>query len=224
MEAIILAGGFGTRLKSVINEIPKPMAPINNKPFLSYLLNYLQKNNISRVVLSVGYKGEMIQEFFGDSFGNLELVYSTEDEPLGTGGAIKKALSFCTQDKIFVVNGDTFFDVDLRLIELKEKSKLTLSLKQMENFDRYGCIKTNEIGYVTAFKEKEFTKKGNINAGVYLLSKDIFDKYALENKFSFESFMQENLETLNIGSILFDNYFIDIGIPDDYRKAQEEIV
>lgn len=223
MEAIILAGGFGTRLKSVVNEVPKPMAPIGDKPFLTYLLSYLQRNGISRVILSVGYKSETIKEFFGNSFENIELVYSTEYEPLGTGGAIKKALSFCKEDKIFIINGDTFFDIDLSLIDLKAKSKLTLSLKKMENFDRYGCVEIDDVGYVTAFREKEFTKKGNINAGIYLLSKDIFDKYALKDKFSFENFMQENLANLHIGSMIFDDYFIDIGIPKDYKKAQEEI-
>lgn len=222
MEAIVLAGGLGTRLRSVVSNLPKPMAPIEDKPFLEYILRYLQKNGITRVVLSVGYKWETIKAYFGDKFENIELVYSIEDEPLGTGGAIKKAIDEIQDDQAYIINGDTFFDVDLNKLTLEE-NKLMLSLKQMEDFDRYGCVESNDSNFITSFTEKGYRKIGNINGGIYLASKDIFEKYTIEEKFSFEEFMQTNFETLNAKVEIFDSYFIDIGIPEDYEKAQSEI-
>lgn len=223
MEAIVLAGGLGTRLRSVVADLPKPMAPINDKPFLEYILKYLKKNGVNRVILSVGYKWETIKEHFGDRYEDMELIYSVEDEPLGTGGAIKKAMENIKNENVFIINGDTFFDVNLMNLYLKEDSKILLCLKQMKEFDRYGCVESDENGYVSDFTEKEYREIGNINGGIYLANKDIFDNFKLEEKFSFEDFMQKNYKQLNISSEIFKDYFIDIGIPQDYKKAQEEI-
>ncbi|QKJ22278.1 nucleotidyltransferase family protein [Poseidonibacter lekithochrous] len=222
MEAIVLAGGLGTRLKSVVSELPKPMAPICDRPFLEYILNYLHKNGIKRVILSVGYKWETIKEYFGYSYENMELIYSIENEPLGTGGAIKKAMDKIKNKIFFIINGDTFFNIDLKNLTLKEDSKLMLSLKKMNNFDRYGCVE-HKNGYITEFREKEYYERGDINCGIYLASTDIFDKYNIEYKFSFEEFIQNNFKELRTTSEVFDNYFIDIGIPEDYALAQKEI-
>jgi D-glycero-alpha-D-manno-heptose 1-phosphate guanylyltransferase len=224
MEAIVLVGGLGTRLQSVVNDVPKPMAPIGEKPFLEYILRYLQKNGITRVILSVGYKWEVIKEYFGNKFENIELIYSIEDEPLGTGGAIKKAMLNIKNQEVYVINGDTFFDVDLKELCLKKNSKLQLSLKEMKSFDRYGSVESNLENYVTKFTEKEYKDFGNINGGIYLSSKNIFLEYDLEDKFSFEEFMENNSKKLNITTHIFNNYFIDIGIPSDYKKAQDEMV
>ena len=223
MEAIVLAGGLGTRLQSVVSDVPKPMAPIEDKPFLEYILKYLKKNDILRVILSVGYKWEIIKEYFGDNFDGIELIYSVEDEPLGTGGAIKNAMSKVTSNEVYIINGDTFFNVNLNKLELVNDSKLMLSLKNMQDFDRYGCVESDENNLVTKFTEKSYRKVGNINGGIYLASKDIFDDFDLATVFSFEEFMENNLQKLNISSMVFDNYFIDIGIPEDYEKAQKEI-
>ena len=223
LEAIVLAGGLGTRLRSVVSDLPKPMAPIGDKPFLEYILKYLQKNGITRVILSVGYKWEAIKEYFGDKFESIELIYSVEDEPLGTGGAIKKAMNQVKNSQVYIINGDTFFDVDLKSLDLKDKSKLILSLKHMTDFDRYGCVENDENNLVTAFTEKGYRESGNINGGIYLASKDIFNEYDLDEKFSFEEFMQVNFEELKISVKVFEKYFIDIGIPEDYQKAQSEI-
>lgn len=223
LEAIVLAGGLGTRLRSVVSDLPKPMAPIGGKPFLEYILKYLQKNGITRAILSVGYKWETIKEYFGDKFENIELIYSVEDEPLGTGGAIKKAMNQVKNSQVYIINGDTFFNVDLKSLFLEDNCKLILSLKHMTNFDRYDCVENDENNLVTAFTEKGYRESGNINGGIYLASKDIFSEYDLDKKFSFEEFMQENFKQLKINSAIFDNYFIDIGIPEDYEKAQSEI-
>lgn len=225
MEAIVLAGGLGTRLRSVVTDVPKPMAPIGDKPFLDYLFKYLKKNGVDRVILSVGYKWEIIQNYLGDNFDGIQVVYSVEDEPLGTGGAIKKAMNKVTSNDVFIINGDTFFDVDLSELKknVNNECKLILSLKNMHDFDRYGCVESDSNGIVIAFTEKEYRKVGNINGGIYLTKRDIFENYDLDEKFSFEEFMQNNLHKLKINSLVFNNYFIDIGIPEDYEKAQNEL-
>ncbi len=223
MEAIVLAGGLGTRLQSVVSNIPKPMALIGEKPFLEYILRYLKNNGVKRVILSVGYKWEIIEKYFGNNFDGIELVYSVENEPLGTGGAIKKAISKVISDEVYIINGDTFFNVELNSLSLVDSSKLMLSLKEMKNFDRYGSVEIDKNGFVVAFNEKVYRDIGNINAGIYILSKDIFDTYILGEKFSFEEFMANEFQKLQITTKIFKNYFIDIGIPEDYKKAQVEI-
>ncbi|HEC1787904.1 nucleotidyltransferase family protein [Campylobacter lari] len=216
MQAIVLAGGLGTRLKSVVQDLPKPMAPINGKPFLAFVLEYLKKQGITEVILSVSYKYELIQECFKDEFDGMKIHYNIEKELLGTGGAIKDALKFI-QNQAYVLNGDTFFDIDLKKLVLND-SKICIALKQMQNFDRYGTVNIDDQGIVTSFEEKVFKKRGLINGGIYLLKKDIFDEFDLEKKFSFEEFLQVNYKILKIQAQIFDDYFIDIGIPEDYYK------
>ncbi|EPI3216169.1 D-glycero-D-manno-heptose 1-phosphate guanosyltransferase [Campylobacter coli] len=215
MQAIVLAGGLGTRLRSVVQDLPKPMAPINGKPFLAFVLEYLKKQGITEIILSVSYKYELIQEYFKDEFHGMKIHYNIEKELLGTGGAIKDALKL-VKNEAYVVNGDTFFDIDLKKLVLNS-SKICIALKQMQNFDRYGTVNVDEQGIVTSFEEKVF-KQGLINGGIYLLKKDIFDEFSLEKKFSFEEFLQENYKLLKIQTQIFDDYFIDIGIPEDYIK------
>jgi D-glycero-alpha-D-manno-heptose 1-phosphate guanylyltransferase len=134
-DAVILAGGLGTRLRSEIGEFPKVLAPVNGKPFLSFVLDYLQKNGIETVVLSVGYKAELIQQEFGENYKGLKLIYAIESSPLGTGGAMKLALEKNKAEMLFILNGDTFFDIDLKELEnfhLQNKSTCTLALKKNE--------------------------------------------------------------------------------------------
>lgn len=225
LEAIVLAGGLGTRLRGVVSDLPKPMAPIGGKPFLEYIIHYLKKNGIKRIVLSVGYKWERIRAYFADYFDGIEIVYSIEGEPLGTGGAIIKAMDHVNDRKVYIINGDTFFDVPLNVLwqEFQLNSKLMLSLKKMHNFDRYGCVESNVDGLVQAFSEKGYRKIGNINGGIYLSSKDVFEGFVLEEKFSFEAFMEEHYKILHIRALVFSSYFIDIGIPEDYARAQNEL-
>ncbi|ECR6676698.1 nucleotidyltransferase family protein [Campylobacter jejuni] len=220
MQAIILCGGLGTRLKSVIKDIPKPMAPINNKPFLEFIFEYLKKQGIKEIILAVSYKYEVIQEYFKDEFLGIKIKYSIEKEPLGTGGAIKQALKFI-KNELYVLNGDTFFDIDLSKLKL-DKSKICLALKQMNDFDRYGTINIDKHGLVISFKEKVFKKQGLINGGIYFLNKDIFNDFTLQEKFSFEEFLQENYKKLKARACIFDDYFIDIGVPSDYERFSDE--
>jgi D-glycero-alpha-D-manno-heptose 1-phosphate guanylyltransferase len=223
-DVIVLAGGKGTRLQSVISDVPKPMAPIAGKPFLWYLLNFLKKGGAKRIVLSVGYKKESIIDYFGHEFNKMQLVYAEENEPLGTGGAIAHALSLCESDNVLVYNGDTFFNApcqDLLHFHIKENNAISIYLKEIENPDRYGTV-TLEKNVISAFKEKqEGLKNGLINAGVYCFNKKaiVFPK---DKVFSFE---KEILETYAkkqaLGGLINNAYFIDIGIPEDYKKANE---
>ena len=223
MEAIILAGGFGTRLSKVVSDVPKPMAPINERPFLEYLLDDLNDKGINRVILAVGYKKEIIKNYFQERYKNIEIIYSDEDTPLGTGGAIKKALTLSKAEDIFVVNGDTFFDVDLKEMykfHKENNSNLTLAIKEMERFDRYGSLAL-EGNKIIKFEEKKYIEKGYINGGIYLLKRTILDDKK-EERFSFEKDILENKE-LKVEKYGYksEGYFIDIGIPEDYYKYIE---
>ena len=221
MEAIVLAGGFGTRLQSVVSDRPKPMADINGEPFLKYILEYLKRFDISKVVLSTGYMSEVIEDYFKDSYKGMSIVYSKEETPLGTGGAIKRGLSYCSEDDIIVLNGDTFFDVDIYSLMQRHKSldaDITLSLKKMYDFDRYGTVEVDE-NFILNFKEKMYVDEGLINGGVYAIKKKRFDIIA--DKFSIEKDVLEKREK-RLGYAISDGYFIDIGIPQDYQKAKED--
>jgi len=225
-EAVILAGGFGTRLKSIVNEIPKPMALIKDLPFLSYLLEFLSKYKFEKVILAAGYKSDVIKLYFGTFYKNIELIYSVEKEPLGTGGAIFKAAALVNSDYYFVLNGDTFFDVDLESMErlfLEKNSDLMVALKPMVNFKRYGAVITND-DKIVSFDEKKFCENGLINGGIYLINKSWLEERAVGKVFSFEKdILEKRLIRDKIAYYLSDGYFIDIGIPEDYIRASEEL-
>lgn len=141
MEAVILAGGFGTRLQKVVHDVPKPMAPVAGKPFLSYLLDQLDRQGCTHAILAVGYKKEIIQDFFGSHYKGISLSYSVEDDPLLTGGALKKALRQVTEDVAVVLNGDTFFSVDFsKMIDFHNQahSDATLAVKELHDFHGMG--------------------------------------------------------------------------------------
>ena len=222
MEAIILAGGFGTRLSQVVKDVPKPMAPVAGHPFLKYVLDDLIEQGVDRIVLAVCYKKECILDYFGDQYANAEIVYSVEDKPLLTGGAIKKALTECQEQRVFVINGDTFFKVDLKAMRAysqKEKKTITIAVKEMMECSRYGLLSINEHNEVTAFHEKQFCQRGFINGGIYDIRRDALDD--APEKFSLEQeFFPHMLRKLEIAAFVSNGAFIDIGVPEDYEKAQ----
>lgn len=227
MDAIVLAGGMGTRLKAVVKDIPKPMAPIGNRPFLSYILDELYAQGVRRAVLSTGYKHEVVEEYFGNHYKGLEIEYSVEDSPLGTGGAIKKALACVQTPQAMILNGDTMFKVDLQAMQRFHQEKgadMTLALRKMEKCDRYGTVET-EAHRVVRFGEKMASKPGAINGGIYMLNKDVVLGKGLPEKFSFEKdFMEAFYQDINMLAYESDAYFIDIGIPQDYARAQNELL
>ncbi len=222
-EAIILAGGFGTRLKSVTGDVPKPMADINGRPFLACIFDYLKKGGVRRAVLSVHYNWEFIKDYFKDEFEGISLAYSIEETPLGTGGAIRKSFEFVSSGNALVLNGDTYFPVDLRAMAASHeamKAKCTIALKEMRDFDRYGTVEVDASGRVRAFQEKRFTAKGFINGGVYIVEREMLAATPLGAKFSFEKDVLEGLcQGGEVGAFESDAYFVDIGIPEDYKKA-----
>lgn len=226
-EAIVLAGGMGTRLRTVVSDVPKPMAPVNGRPFLAYLLDDLATQGINRVILAVGYKREVIVEYFGDHYKGIDLIYSVEEEPLGTGGAILQAFDHIKGDRAFVLNGDTYFQVDLRALDTfysAHSCDMTLALKPMKDFDRYGTVRMEEASNrILGFDEKQFREEGLINGGVYLFGKGVWEGVASGMRFSFETEILEGLyATKTFCGMVSDTYFIDIGIPTDYERSQHD--
>jgi D-glycero-alpha-D-manno-heptose 1-phosphate guanylyltransferase len=226
MEAIVLAGGFGTRLKCITGDLPKPLADVCGKPFLSYVLNYLVGQKIERIILSTGYRHDAIEAAFGSSYRGVAIEYIVEREPLGTGGAIRKAFSAVRDDCVSVVNGDTFFAADISTMEQlhrQEQALATLALKPLTNFNRYGVVKV-EDRRIVGFEEKGVCDCGYVNGGIYLMSAAILPYLDRCGKiFSFEAdFLQKRVSDLRIAAFISDAYFIDIGIPSDYERAQQE--
>lgn len=242
MEVIILAGGLGTRLRSEVKDVPKCMAPVAGKPFLWYLLTDLKKyKEVTRVILSVGYLREVIFEWIPTVKAEFpfEFDYAIEEDPLGTGGGIRLAMEKVREEEAIILNGDTYFAVDLDMLVKQHRDnsmKLTLALKPMTNFDRYGQVLTlgdlmkhakENLSLVdnniTEFKEKQPCAEGSINGGVYVLSKINPFMYNLPPRFSFEKeVLEKNVPSKMIGGFKHDGYFIDIGIPEDYHKADNE--
>lgn len=227
-EAIILAGGFGTRLQTVVSDVPKPMAPVNQAPFLNYIFQYLKHYGITHVVLSTGYLADKISDYYKNEFLEIKISYTKEETPLGTGGGIRLAMEKCHTKNVLVLNGDSFFDVNLNQYYNQHcsfKSDCTLALRKVDNAARYGTIKLGDMGVIKSFREKDgIEKQGLINGGVYILSRELFlNKTKLNEAFSLEKdFFETRINELNIFGFEHQGYFIDIGIPDDYNKAQTD--
>lgn len=226
-ECIVLAGGLGTRLRSVVADVPKCMAPINDKPFLAYIIKYLQSQGIERFIFSLGYKHQVVTNYIGLHYPKLQAKFVIEDEPLGTGGAIKWSCEKATTENVIIANGDTMFKanlMELSAMHLQQKADCTLALKPMQNFERYGVVELDESRAIKSFKEKQFYKEGLINGGLYALNVTTFMNEALPPKFSFEKDYLESLyKHRKMLGLVVDNYFIDIGIPEDFARAQTEL-
>jgi len=226
-EAIILAGGLGTRLRSVVSDLPKCMAPVAGQPFLKYVIRYLLSQGVERFIFSLGYRHELIEEFLNNEFPTLHYECSVEQEPLGTGGAIYLACKRAKETNVLVVNGDTLFKANLKKassFHAENNADCTLLLKPMLDFDRYGAVELDDNYTVSSFKEKQFFQTGDINAGVYILNVEQFMDKDFPEKFSFEKDYLERYHTeKKIFGLIEENYFIDIGIPADFQKAQEEL-
>ena len=227
-QAVILAGGFGTRLSHVVSDVPKPMAPIKNIPFLDFIIKQLQRHGFDNFVFLTGYKAEIIEDYFK----NLpDTIFIKEETALGTGGAILNAFN-SLNDEFFIINGDTFFDIDFSLLEDFGKDKpCTIALRYTNNIQRYGFVEIDDT-----FKTISFVEKGNlpenridgfINGGIYFMKKSVLEHFiknfsgqfiSLETEI-FPQFLKNNeLFGLPLGGC-----FIDIGIPEDYQKAQNLI-
>jgi D-glycero-alpha-D-manno-heptose 1-phosphate guanylyltransferase len=222
MEAIILAGGMGIRLRKTVPDVPKPMAPVNDKPFFFYLLKWIKQYQVDKIILSTGYKPECFYEYFGNLFENIPLIYVTEKKPLGTGGAVIKGLTQTTGNNILIVNGDTWFPIDLDRFyasHLNNKNRFTVALKRMKEFSRYGSVEISGDNIIR-FHEKKFCSEGLINGGIYLVNRKYFESREFPVVFSLEEeILAKEAGTSLLKGMIFDDPFIDIGLPEDYQKA-----
>jgi D-glycero-alpha-D-manno-heptose 1-phosphate guanylyltransferase len=226
-EAIILAGGLGTRLKTVVPDLPKCMAPVAGRPFLFYIINYLRQQGIEKFIFSLGVQHQKIEDYLQSQFPTLNYKSVIESEPLGTGGAVQLAISKASEKNIIIVNGDTLFKADLRKaaqLHIHNMAECTLLLKPMTNFDRYGIVELDANNLVKIFKEKQFYNKGLINGGTYILNISKFLDEEFPQKFSFEKdYLEKYYPERRIYGLIEDVYFIDIGIPEDYNRANAEL-
>ena len=227
MQAILLCGGMGTRLRSVVSDRPKPMADICGKPFLQYLLEMLRDKGITEVIFALGYMGEMIEEYFqdGSAFG-LKIAYSYEEEPLGTGGAIRNALPKILEEEVLVLNADTYFPMDYQgLLRFHQENDgdFSLATRAVPDISRYGAVRRDAAGRILAWNEKledgGQPLAGEINGGIYVMKKSLIAEIP-EGKQSLEQdcIPKWLSEGKRIFGLPFEGYFMDIGIPEDYRQ------
>ena len=222
MEAIILAGGFGTRLQSVLPDLPKPMAPIAGRPFLEILLQTLSDAGFTRAVLSLGYRADVIRRHFGERFAHVSLAYEIEQTPLGTGGAVRMALAHCQADPVFVFNGDTYLNLEVaQVLALWRRHQAPIVVaREVPDTARFGRLQT-EGERVIGFREKGADGPGLINAGCYVLPRNALNGFALGSCFSIESdYLAPTVRTQQVNLFITRSVFIDIGVPEDYQRAQ----
>jgi D-glycero-alpha-D-manno-heptose 1-phosphate guanylyltransferase len=222
MEAIVLAGGLGRRLRSVVNDVPKPMASVAGRPFLEIVIRSLGKKGFDRVILSVGYKAERITSHFGDSFAGVDIVYQVENVPLGTGGAIQASLSHCREQYVHIINGDTYLDVDSDQLEAqwRERGRPFVVARRVDDTARYGAIQVKGERIIR-FSDKGSSGPGLINAGWYLMPVKVLRDIRQNVPFSFESdFLAQAAFHGELNIHITSGMFIDIGIPEDYFRAQ----
>jgi D-glycero-alpha-D-manno-heptose 1-phosphate guanylyltransferase len=226
MEAVILAGGLGTRISSRLKDLPKSMAPIGGRPFLALLLDRLVAAGCARVLLSVGHLRGAILETFGDCYCGMALRYVIEEHPLGTGGAIRLALAQTQGQAALVLNGDTYVEVDFAAIAALHHTAcrpMTMTVTHVRDTSRYGGVLI-EGGFITGFTEKGFQGPGWINAGVYFLNQDFPWPKNLASPFSFETdVLGPALNQILPAAFQSNGYFLDIGVPEDLDRAQKEL-
>jgi D-glycero-alpha-D-manno-heptose 1-phosphate guanylyltransferase len=230
VQAIILAGGAGSRLSSVLKNVPKSMAPVGGRPFLEWLLLDLASQGFKKLILSVGVFHEQIIEHFQAEFAGMDLYYAIEDQPLGTGGAIRRSQALTSEERFFVINGDTLVRLDYREMvrqhELNTRAcggrSVTLALVHQPEIGRYGRVLLEE-NEIVSFQEKKQTGPGWINAGVYLLEQCFPWPLDVGPSFSFErEVLGPHARALRPGIFRSSDYFLDIGVPEDLKRAQIE--
>jgi len=226
-EAIILAGGLGTRLRSAVPDLPKCMAPVGGRPFIAYITDFYRRAGIGRFIFALGYKSAAFDAFFEQEFPNGGYAVSLEDSPLGTGGAIRQACTLATSADLLILNGDTFFRIDLAALSafhVAHQADCSLCLKPMRDFDRFGVVELDGDFRVRQFREKQAYRSGLINGGVYALDRKSFLQEDMPAVFSFEKdYLEKKLEARRIFGLEQDGFFIDIGIPEDYARVQTAI-
>jgi D-glycero-alpha-D-manno-heptose 1-phosphate guanylyltransferase len=230
-QAVVLCGGLGTRLQDTVPQLPKALAPIGDRPFLDYLLANLAKAGVREVVLCLGYKAEMIQSAYQHNDHGLSISVSVESKPLGTAGALKNAASLISSDSFLLLNGDSLVEVDyanLLQVHATSGAKITITLARVDRADRYGTAVLKGNGEISAFFEKSslpaLDGKCLINVGVYALNRSLLDSIpACETPISLERDVLPKFIGRGIFGFVADGFFIDIGVPEDYARAQIEL-
>lgn len=226
-ESIILAGGLGTRLQGVVSDLPKPMAPINGRPFLDILIKFLSLQGVEKIIISVGHLSHVIEDYFGDRKYGIEILYNKEDHPLGTGGAIRECLKLCKSEYALVLNGDTFLNINIsNLLDFNKKSlsPIIVTRKALSS-SRYGSIEIKDNRIISFSSDDQNKINALINAGVYLLPKNLFNNFQAYESFSFEAdFLPIAVKEIKFNAFECNDYFIDIGLPNDYFRAQKELL
>jgi D-glycero-alpha-D-manno-heptose 1-phosphate guanylyltransferase len=220
-EAVVLAGGLGTRLRPVVSEVPKPLAPVAGRPFLHWLLDGLARQGIGRVVLATGYLGHLIEHSIGRAHAGMEIAYAREETPLGTGGAIWAALSHCAGERVFVLNGDTWLGAALAPIAAQAPAAdLVLAVRPVPDRARYGSVLVGAENRVLGLEEKGHSGPGLVNAGLYLMRRDLPSRRAMPAAFSLETEVLARPEGLDLRAHRTEAAFLDIGTPEDFGRAQ----
>lgn len=220
-EILILAGGFGTRLRGEVPDLPKPLAPVAGRPFLAYLMDRYAAAGMTRAILATGYLGEKVEQAMGKRWGGMEIVYSREETPLGTGGAIAAGARLSSGQGLHVCNGDTYLEYSPVALEAAAEGRpMAIALARVPDVSRYGAVDV-EQGRVLQFHEKRPGGAGLINAGSYFLSRAALDALPAEGAFSFEKAVLEPTAAKGgVGALVETAAFIDIGVPEDFRRAQ----
>ncbi|MDP2653501.1 MAG: nucleotidyltransferase family protein [Candidatus Omnitrophota bacterium] len=233
IDVLILCGGLGKRLRSVTGESPKAMAAIKEEPFLNILLKYLRDQGFRRVILCTGFKADVIEEYYRTQDLGLEIVFSREEAPLGTGGAVKNARRFVKSDPFLIVNGDCFCPLDYKVFvkfHRDEKALGSVVVAETENRGDFGSVLLDRSKRVAGFLEKTREdlsglaakfKTGYVNAGVYCFDKVIFDRMPRKNVFSLEYDLFPGLIGWNFLGYIMEDRFLDIGTPERYQEAQK---
>lgn len=227
MQAIILAGGLGTRLQPIISGVPKPMALVGGEPFLAALLRYMQSQGVRKVVFALSHQAQVIRAHFGHHFVGLDIDYSIETSPLGTGGAIQRALTMLAKDApVFVANGDSLVMLNYRKILGKHHAlgvPVTIAAVQMPVTNRYSKL-TIQNERIVQYDVLGDEQAGAISTGFYVMQPELFSAFAMPEAFSFErDFLAKHTPQLRPAAFERVEYFIDIGIPADYQRAQTEV-
>jgi D-glycero-alpha-D-manno-heptose 1-phosphate guanylyltransferase len=225
MVAVILAGGMGTRLHPITHDrIPKVLAEVSGKPFIHWLLRYLKNQGINKVIIAVHHLADQVQTFVGDNFNGMEISYSLETIPMGTGGASRIAIEHSGFSLIWLLNGDTWFPVNLKSMwswHQKSGNQITIAVKKLYDFNRYGSITMDPKGRITGFREKQTVKEGYINGGIYLMETEVLKSFATGTIFSLEhDLFERRVGELKMGGYKSKARFIDIGRPEDYHLIQ----
>lgn len=222
-EVIVLVGGLGTRLRSVVPDLPKPLAPVAGRPFLAWLLDAFAVAGMRRAILATGYRSELVEDAIGRRWQGMEVGYSHEDSPLGTGGAVRQAATRVAGDGVHLANGDTFLRYDPHALEAAARAAgcpMGIALARVDDIGRYGAVEVG-AGKVAGFREKGGSGPGLINAGSYFLTAEALQRLPREAAWSFEERVLVPWSAEGkVAAFEATSGFIDIGVPEDYARAQ----